>query len=72
MIAYFSSPQVFVYGATGAGKTHTMLGSAENPGITFKTVMELYKRIEVSDRRDAVYNQALGPTATRFQRYLQF
>jgi len=37
---------VFVYGATGAGKTHTMLGSAENPGITFKTVMELYKRIE--------------------------
>ena len=39
--------QVFVYGATGAGKTHTMLGSADNPGITFKTVMELYKRIDV-------------------------
>lgn len=23
---------VFVYGATGAGKTHTMLGGADNPG----------------------------------------
>ena len=37
---------VFVYGATGAGKTHTMLGSANNPGITFRTVMELYRRID--------------------------
>lgn len=37
---------VFVYGATGAGKTHTMLGSVDNPGIIFRTVMELYKRIE--------------------------
>ena len=35
-----------MYGATGAGKTHTMLGSTNNPGITFRTVMELYKRIE--------------------------
>ena len=37
---------VFAYGATGAGKTHTMLGSAENPGVMFLTTMELYKRIE--------------------------
>jgi kinesin family protein 18/19 len=26
---------VFAYGATGAGKTHTMLGDAERPGIMF-------------------------------------
>ena len=26
---------VFAYGATGAGKTHTMLGSPENPGIMY-------------------------------------
>jgi len=26
---------VFAYGATGAGKTHTMLGNAEKPGIMF-------------------------------------
>ena len=38
---------VFVYGATGAGKTHTMLGSEDNPGIVFRTVMELYARIEL-------------------------
>lgn len=37
---------VFAYGATGAGKTHTMLGTAENPGIIFLTVMELYRRME--------------------------
>lgn len=36
---------VFVYGATGAGKTHTMLGSESNTGIIFRTVMELYDRI---------------------------
>lgn len=37
---------MFAYGATGAGKTHTMLGTAENPGIIFLTVMELYRRME--------------------------
>uniref|UniRef100_A0A1B6M212 Kinesin-like protein n=2 Tax=Graphocephala atropunctata TaxID=36148 RepID=A0A1B6M212_9HEMI len=37
---------VFVYGATGAGKTHTMLGNKENPGITFLTMTELYNQVE--------------------------
>lgn len=37
---------MFAYGATGAGKTHTMLGTSENPGIIFLTVMELYKKME--------------------------
>ena len=37
---------VFVYGATGSGKTHTMLGKEDNPGITLRTVIELYKRID--------------------------
>lgn len=36
---------VFAYGATGSGKTHTMLGNSENPGIIFRIVMELYDRI---------------------------
>ncbi|XP_064602371.1 kinesin-like protein KIF18A [Liolophura sinensis] len=36
---------VFAYGATGAGKTHTMLGKPTDPGVTFLTVMELYHRI---------------------------
>ncbi|XP_039300662.1 kinesin-like protein KIF18A isoform X1 [Nilaparvata lugens] len=37
---------VFVYGATGSGKTHTMLGSRENPGIMYHTMVELYAQIE--------------------------
>ena len=37
---------VFAYGATGAGKTHTMLGSQDNPGVMFLTTMELYRRMD--------------------------
>lgn len=36
----------FVYGATGAGKTYTMLGSEENPGISYLTMKELFEQIE--------------------------
>ena len=37
---------MFAYGATGAGKTFTMLGNSETPGVTFLTMMDLYKRID--------------------------
>lgn len=37
---------VFVYGATGAGKTFTMLGTQDNPGITFRTMVDLFKQID--------------------------
>lgn len=40
------SPTVFAYGATGAGKTHTMLGREGDPGIMYLTTMELYRRLE--------------------------
>ncbi|KAL7037236.1 hypothetical protein ACKWTF_009125 [Chironomus riparius] len=43
---------VFVYGATGAGKTYTMLGSDEIAGITFLTMQELFRQInEYSEER---------------------
>lgn len=43
---------VFVYGATGAGKTFTMLGSNECRGITFLTIQELFEQINLlSDER---------------------
>jgi kinesin family protein 18/19 len=35
----------FAYGATGAGKTFTMLGTEADPGIFVHTVNDLYKRI---------------------------
>ena len=38
---------VFAYGATGAGKTHTMKGTLESPGIMFHTMMELYRRFDL-------------------------
>lgn len=42
----------FAYGATGCGKTYTILGTPENPGIIFLTMKELYKRIdELSDSK---------------------
>ncbi len=31
---------------SGAGKTHTMLGSPEEPGVIFLTMKELYRRID--------------------------
>ncbi len=37
---------MFAYGATGAGKTHTMLGSKEDPGVMYRTMNELFKRME--------------------------
>jgi kinesin family protein 18/19 len=37
---------VFAYGATGAGKTFTMLGSKTSPGITYLTIVELYRQME--------------------------
>lgn len=36
---------VFVYGATGAGKTHTMLGNEEHKGIMYLTMVDLYKQM---------------------------
>ena len=37
---------VFAYGATGAGKTFTMLGRPDHPGVMFLTMMDLYSRID--------------------------
>ncbi|XP_051478040.1 kinesin-like protein KIF18A [Apus apus] len=37
---------VLAYGATGAGKTHTMLGSPEDPGVMYLTMMTLYNCME--------------------------
>lgn len=37
---------VFAYGATGAGKTYTMVGSESSPGIMYLTMVGLYEKIE--------------------------
>ncbi|RDA91358.1 hypothetical protein CP533_0009 [Ophiocordyceps camponoti-saundersi (nom. inval.)] len=37
---------VFAYGATGCGKTHTITGTAQHPGIIFLTMQELFEKME--------------------------
>jgi kinesin family protein 18/19 len=37
---------VFAYGATGCGKTHTITGTAAQPGIIFLTMQELFDKIQ--------------------------
>lgn len=41
---------VFVYGATGAGKTFTMIGNKENPGITYLTMEHLFYTINAFEK----------------------
>ncbi|PVH93477.1 kinesin [Periconia macrospinosa] len=36
---------VFAYGATGCGKTHTITGTPQQPGIIFMTMQELFEKI---------------------------
>ncbi|KAL9115696.1 MAG: hypothetical protein Q9227_000064 [Pyrenula ochraceoflavens] len=43
---------VFAYGATGCGKTHTITGTAQQPGIIFLTMQELFERIsEINEEK---------------------
>ena len=43
---------VFAYGATGAGKTYTMTGTEENPGIMSLTLNELFEKIKSYPERE--------------------
>ncbi|XP_063800487.1 kinesin-like protein KIF18A [Pseudophryne corroboree] len=50
---------VLAYGATGAGKTHTMLGSSGQPGVMYLTMMEMYNRME-SVKEEKLCNVAVS------------
>ena len=69
---------VFAYGATGCGKTHTITGTAQQPGIIFLTMQELFERIsevtedkvtEISLSYLEIYNETirdlLSPNLTK-------
>jgi len=45
---------VFAYGATGAGKTFTMLGTPTNPGCMFNTLRFLFEQISDVERSESV------------------
>lgn len=46
---------VFAYGATGCGKTHTITGTASQPGIIFLTMQELFDKI--AERADEKHTE---------------
>jgi kinesin family protein 18/19 len=48
----------FAYGATGSGKTHTMIGDAEEPGLCTQTLTEIFNRIQDNNSitRDSNYS----------------
>ncbi|KAK5662173.1 hypothetical protein OQA88_8078 [Cercophora sp. LCS_1] len=59
---------VFAYGATGCGKTHTITGTSQHPGIIFMTMQELFEKIqERSDEKQTeislsyleIYNETI-------------
>ncbi|CAI5505364.1 unnamed protein product [Closterium sp. Naga37s-1] len=43
---------IFAYGQTGTGKTYTMEGPAENRGVSFRTLQELFRLAK--ERRDSM------------------
>lgn len=43
---------VFAYGPTGAGKTHTMLGSSEEPGVIPRAVREVFNLVRAKDEEE--------------------
>ncbi|KAF8985595.1 kinesin-like protein Klp5 [Entomortierella lignicola] len=45
---------LFAYGATGCGKTHTISGTPEKPGIIFLTMQELYERIKEQENEKTI------------------
>ncbi|KFQ37507.1 Kinesin-like KIF18A, partial [Mesitornis unicolor] len=50
---------VLAYGATGAGKTHTMLGTPEDPGVMYLTMMTLYNCMDQM-KEDKICNVAVS------------
>jgi kinesin family protein 18/19 len=39
---------VFAYGATGTGKTHTMVGNSEQPGIMVRALNDIFQSVKDS------------------------
>ena len=37
---------VFAYGTTGSGKTHTMTGNLQNPGINYLMIQDIFNKVQ--------------------------
>lgn len=63
---------IFAYGATGAGKTYTMMGSSKSPGVIPQTLDYLFEQVGRRDAGDVdirvsyveVYNEVIRDLLT--------
>ncbi|XP_021421195.2 kinesin-like protein KIF22 [Oncorhynchus mykiss] len=51
---------VFAYGPTGAGKTHTMLGSQEQPGVIPRAVRGVFNLVKAKEREHEGWDYSIG------------
>lgn len=47
---------IFAYGATGSGKTHTILGTPEQEGICPRVLQEMFSKVEALEKNGAIVN----------------
>lgn len=61
------STSFLVFGARGTGKTHSLIGSKENPGIIPHSLCELFRQIELESENDnsIVYSVQLSVVTVR-------
>ncbi|XP_010892592.2 kinesin-like protein KIF22 isoform X2 [Esox lucius] len=51
---------VFAYGPTGAGKTHTMLGGPEQPGVIPRAVREVFNLVKAKEKEDNAWDYSIS------------
>eukprot|EP00949_MAST-11_sp_MAST-11-sp1_P000498 g498.t1 len=53
---------IFAYGATGSGKTHTMSGTPEFPGITPRTIEYIFRKVNeaAADDTETMFMITMG------------
>lgn len=55
---------ILAYGQTGAGKTYTMMGPKDNPGVNMRSIKELFRIIK--DRENVKYQMKVRSVCVCF------